>query len=115
MPITLLTGPTILAGQSLSDAIDITSSQGKSISGVIVPDDWTPALLSFQLSQDGSKYADLYSIAGFELSLNITPGTRLVFDTTWSLAAGFIKFRSGSRGYPVIQTADRIFGTVIMT
>lgn len=115
MPITLIAGPTIRAGQSLSDALDITSSQGKSINGVILPDDWTPALLSFQLSQDGAKYQDLYSTAGFEISLGIMPGTRFVFDTTWTLAANFIKFRSGSRGYPVIQTADRIFGTVIVT
>jgi len=115
MPITVLSGPTILAGQSISDAIDITSSQGKSISGVIIPDEWTPALLSFQLSQDGTTYKDLYSVNGFELSLNITPGTRLVFDTTWSLAAGYVRFRSGSRHYPIIQTEDRVFGTVILT
>src|SRR6478609_5298399 len=57
MGLTIVDGPTIAAGESLSDGADCT---GGSIVRVTIPQEYTPANLTFQASSDGSFYNDLY-------------------------------------------------------
>ena len=54
-----LPGPTIPAGQSLSEGVDVSGSR---ILRIVMPDDWTSAPLTFQLSPDNAEWHDLFHI-----------------------------------------------------
>jgi hypothetical protein len=112
--ITVLNGPTILAGQSLSDGIDCT---GGTLVRITMPaPDWTPANMTFQFSSDGNGYNDLFNQYGQEVTLpNVPPGVGIVLDANWIGAVQFLKIRSGTRNHPVIQTGDRAFAVAIQT
>jgi hypothetical protein len=51
MPLQVLNGPFIRAGQSLSEGLDCSAGE---IVRITMPGDWTPAALSFQFSTDGA-------------------------------------------------------------
>ena len=102
---------TIPAGQSLSSVIDL--SNGTAIF-CQMPAAWTPALLSFQISCDNVTFGDLVDQNTREVSLNVIPGTVIRVDLLPS-RYGWMKFRSGSRFGPVIQTANRIFTIIADT
>lgn len=96
---------TILAGQSLSSTIDL--SDGTAIF-LHMPQAWTPANLTFQLSPDNVTFSDAVDMMGREIVMNVLPSTTVRLPIDWaSAAAGFLKFRSGSRFYPIVQTVDR--------
>ena len=113
MPISVLNGPNIAAGESLSDGIDCT---GGTLVRITMPaPDWTPANLTFQFSSDGLQYNDMFNQAGQEITLpNYPPGVGvvLIYDALPTLA--FLKIRSGTRSHPVIQTAARAFALAVM-
>jgi hypothetical protein len=97
---------TIPAGQSLSDVINL--SEGAAVF-LHMPQAWTPAQLTFQISPDGvifNNAADLTTTR--EIAFNVLPGTSIRLPGEWeSAATGFMKLRSGSSTNPVAQIADR--------
>lgn len=94
---------TILVGESISSAIDL--SLGSAVF-VHMPLAWTPAVLSFLISADGVTYGDFVDKDTREVSINVIPGT--VFRTDiLPPVPGWLKFRSGSRDGAVAQEADR--------
>src|SRR5262245_9891152 len=102
---------TITAGTALSDAIDLSVGTA---SLIFLPPTWTPALLSFQVSPDNISFADLVDLDMREISINVTPATAI--HANWiPVGVGWLKFRSGSRGNPIIQTANRVFTIAINT
>ncbi len=113
--ITVIDGPTVRAGESLSDAIDLAAQQGKAIAGLIVPFDMPTTYITFQLSQGPDDFRDLWSVNGSQVSIYINPGARMVFDTNWSLVADFLKIRCGTSVHPIVQPVDRVFKTIIST
>ena len=118
MPLQVLNGPIIRAGESLSDGLDF--SAGK-IVRLTMPVNWASAPLTFQISTDGEGYNDLYhlqvvagSYSGYEVTLNaVVPGIGLILPTDFGKGANFVKFRSGTRSLPIIQSADREFAVAI--
>jgi hypothetical protein len=114
MPLTVLNGPIISAGQSLSAGIDCTAG---SIVRITMPAAWTPANISFSISSDGAGYNDLVGIDGKEIIVPVVPGTALVLASfaEYLRAIAFLKVRSGSRLYPVVQPAQRDFAIAIET
>lgn len=106
MPIEVLNGPTIGAGQSLSDALDC--SAGKIIK-ITMPSDWEAAVLTFQTSSDNVGYNDIYSPDGREVTWHVFPSTAILGELT----TGWIKFRSGTAGQPVLQGEQRTFAVAI--
>lgn len=112
MAITVINGPTILAGQSLSNAVNL---QGKQVVGLLVPVSLPSASITFQLSQGASDFRDIYSVHGGILKIYPVPGARLVFDTGWALVADFLKIRTGAPDDPIVQTVNRVFRTLIAT
>jgi hypothetical protein len=110
MPLSIVDGPTIAAGQSLSDGADCT---GGSIVRVTVPQEYTPANLTFQASSDGNFYNDLYDNNGDEVTLPVKPNTTVVVSAHWTRSIGFIKFRSGTRNAPVPQKVDCRFAIAV--
>src|SRR3954464_9174665 len=66
MSLQVLNGPTIAAGESLSDALDCTAGP---LVRITIPAEFTPANLTFQLSSDGVGYNDLYDVHGNEITI----------------------------------------------
>ena len=103
MPLTIIDGPTIKLGESLSDGADCSAG---TIVRITVPQEFTPANLTFQVSSDGNLYNDLFTAGGDEITIVAKPDTGIVIGERWAGSINFIKFRSGSRDHPVEQTKD---------
>jgi hypothetical protein len=113
MPIDILDGPTIAAGQSLSDGIDCTAGE---IVRITVPPQYTPANMTFQASSDGIFYNDLFTSGGDEITVAAKANTGIViYDRSWVRSLAFIKIRSGTRDHPVNQQVECKFAIAIET
>ena len=93
MPLTIIDGPTIKLGESLSDGADCSAG---TIVRITVPQEFTPANLTFQVSSDGNLYNDLFTAGGEEITIVAKPDTGIVIGERWAGSINFIKFRSGS-------------------
>ena len=66
MALTIVDGPTITANESLSDGVDCSAG---TIVRITVPQEFTPANLTFQVSSDGNFYNDLFDSKGEEITV----------------------------------------------
>jgi hypothetical protein len=98
---------TILSGESLSNAFDASNAQQVFIG---MPDDWSErAPLTFRYSPDaGVSWYDAVDAKGKELSVPVVKGGAMQVDAAIA-NKGWLKLRSGTRRYPVLQQADRGF------
>jgi hypothetical protein len=97
---------TIPAGESLSSPADLTTNS-RQLAMVLAPAEWTPAMLSFQISDDGMAFYDLIDDRGDELHQAISAGSAI--NLPLPAAPVFLKVRSGLSAAPVQQAADRLF------
>lgn len=112
MALTILNGPIIEEGQSLSDVLDCT---GGHLVRVTMPADWTYAPLTFQSSSDGEFFNDLMGMDGKEITVQVVPGTGFVLSPDFTISLAYIKFRSGTRNAPVVQKERREFAVALAT
>jgi hypothetical protein len=112
MALVEIAGPTIAAGQSLSDGID--TSAGRLVR-INTPPEWTPAHLTFLVSTDGGGYSSLYK-GGSEAIIPYCGPNRAIFviPEDWPSLV-WLQFRSGTQNGPVPQEAERVFSIVIET
>jgi len=114
MSLQIVNGPTIKAGESLSDGVDCTAGQ---IVRLTLPANWTPANITFQISSDGGFYNDVYNEDGDEVMVaNAPPGSAVVFKRGASnrfVAFAHVKIRSGTRDNPVKQKAQALFAIAL--
>lgn len=105
---------TIGAGESISDALDVSGALWLAI---ITPPIWTPANVTFQYSPDGTNFYDLFAIGNHEVTLSMQDrlSTLTPLDDLDIPKNGHIRLRSGSRNYPVLQEAVRTFRVVVET
>lgn len=103
MPLSIVDGPTIPLNESLSDGVDCSAG---TIVRITVPQEFTPANLTFQVSSNGDLYNDLFNGDGSEVTLVAKPDSTIIVGERWTRSIAFIKFRSGSRDHPVKQTRD---------
>jgi len=97
----------IQAGAALSDPLDCSAG---AMIYFIAPDGWTPALLTFQFSPDGTAYYDVYDSNNQELQINITARALVVIHNDFPLKSKtYMKFRSGRSGFPIPQAVTRTF------
>jgi hypothetical protein len=108
----ILDGPTIAAGESLSDGIDCSAGD---IVRITVPQEYTAANLTFQFSSDGNFYNDLFLANGDEVTIPAKANTGIVIRADWTKHLAFVKLRSGSRDHPVPQKEDCKFAIGIET
>lgn len=97
---------TIASGASLSEAIAV---DWVTISGIEMPAVWTAADITFQVSNDGATFVDLYDSFGNEMKVVTGTGAKhiaLSAGDYWSVR--FLKIRSGTTATPVNQAADRV-------
>ena len=93
-------GPEIAAGESESDVLDVGTDV---VVGLVVPNEWSSASVSVLVSPDGISFLDLYDGKGNEVTFNAEPGAAISVDPDRFLMARCLKFRSGTRGAPVVQ------------
>jgi hypothetical protein len=111
MPLTVLNGPTIAAGESLSNGVDCTAG---TIVRLTMPAAWGGGNITFAISSDGVFFNDLFDHDGNEFTMRVTPGAAipLAFDGLTRCMA-HVKIRSGTRDHPIVQTAQRDFAIAI--
>jgi hypothetical protein len=112
MALTIVDGPTIAAGESLSDGADCSAG---TIVRITVPQEYTAANMTFQVSSDGNLYNDLHTADGEEVTIAARPDTGIVVAEAWTKSINFIKFRSGTRNHPVEQKQDCKFAIAVET
>jgi hypothetical protein len=115
MPLTVINGPFIRAGEALSEPIDCS---GGDLVRITMPGGWTSGgNITIQVSTDGALYNDLFDARGGEITLTVTTGAAIpVMDLGgWTRMLGFLKFRSGSRDRPHPQEMEREFAVTIST
>jgi hypothetical protein len=112
MPFSVVNGPVIKRGESLSDGGNCNAG---SILRITVPQEFTGDSLTFQVSTDGKFYNDLHLANGDEVTVNVKPDTSIVLEEAWVRFIPFIKFRSGTRDAPVTQDEDCRFAIAIHT
>jgi hypothetical protein len=113
MPRVFVNG-TILAGQSLSAPLDCRTGTPQLL---FIPMQWTPARISYQLSQDGVTFYNLYDRLAKEIAVNVRAGTVVRLNPEWTDDAlgCWMKIRSGSADMATVQTADRTFTLLLNT
>jgi hypothetical protein len=103
--ITLLAGPTIKQGQSLSEPLDCTMGQ---LVRIHMPPSWDPAPLTFQISE-GTTWFDLFDVHGVEVKVQTVVAGTAALVQVHQVREVLIRFRSGWRTNPIVQNADRNF------
>jgi len=103
--------PMILAGQSLSQAVNVSTGV---VNHLFVPADWRSANLSFQVSPDNAIFFDVFDHDGREMLQAVRAGTAVPVDVTWT-KGNWLKLRSGSCDAPVVQPVDCEFVIAIET
>lgn len=72
-----------------------------------MPASWTTANLTFQVSEDGTTFYDLYNDAGTEYTVTAAANRVLRLTLADWLAVRYMKIRSGTTGSAVNQAAAR--------
>jgi hypothetical protein len=111
----VFTNATIAAGQSLSTSVDCRNGAPVLL---FMPMAWTSARISYQLSNDGTNFWDLFDRTSREIAVNVRAGTVVRFNPEWTDSAlgCWIKIRSGSCDGPIVaQESSRVFTILINT
>lgn len=110
--LTVIDGPFIEAGESLSTAIDCTAG---ALVRITMPAGWTEAPITFQFSTDGTFFNEMCGLDGYAVTIpNVWPGSGVVIPEHIGRAVAHIKFRSGTAGNPVPQEEGRLFAVAII-
>jgi len=106
-------------GTSMSGSIDCGENF---VVGLIMPDRWTPAQVSIQVSVDNNSFYDLFDFdltvwnTAKEVSFNVPPpGTAVAINPNTMLMAQYIKLRSGTRDAPIVQEETCMFTLLTTT
>ena len=100
MTLQIIDGPTIPAGESLSEGIDCSAGE---IVRITVPQEFTDANLTFQVSSNGELYNDLFDDEGNEITISVEPNSGVVVQGRWVRSLAWLKLRSGTRDHEVKQ------------
>jgi len=99
----------IANGQALSAAADL---QIVRLHRINMPAGWTAATITFQVSDDGEEWADLY-LATDEYEVTAAAANRsIVVDQALFFGVRWLKVRSGTAAAAVNQGAERILKLV---
>jgi hypothetical protein len=102
---------TIASGASLSGAVDTGTAR---LAQINMPAAWSAANLTFQTSDDGVTYRNLYDSSGTEYVVTAAAGRSIILSLADFIAARFLKVRSGTAGVSVNQAAARDLGLVLV-
>jgi len=95
----------IASGASLTNTINLA---GLRLFAIAIPDGWTAADLTFQMSLDaGETWINLYDQNGVEVTVVANGSTYVSLDPVTFSPIQYLRVRSGSSTTPVAQTAER--------
>jgi len=102
----------ITNGASLSTAIDLGITR---LSRIAMPASWTAANLTFQVSDDGVTYRNLYDSAGTEVQVTAAASRSISLHSLYALFQDvrWLKIRSGTSAAAVNQGAERTLSLVV--
>lgn len=96
----------IASGTALSDSIDLGNG---SLIGIIIPNVWTAANLTFEAYKaDSTTLVNCYTSDGTELTYTAAASRWIIAKPTDFAGIQKFKIRSGTSGTPVNQAADRL-------
>lgn len=108
---------TIASGASLSGSRDLgLTTSGAKFVGIIMPDSWDTADLTFQGSDDNSTFKNVYDDNDAEVTVQAGSARSIGFRNEIQQALSafrFIKVRSGTSGTPVTQSSSRVLQLLI--
>jgi hypothetical protein len=96
----------IANGASLSGSVYLGSL---TLLSIIMPAAWTAASLTFQVSNDGTNWNNLYDTANTEVAYTVAAGNALAVEPDKFAGWRFLKVRSGTTAAAVAQAAERTF------
>ena len=96
----------ITSGTSLSAVADLSDGGMWEVVGIVMPDTWTAANLTFQSALDVT-YQNVYKEDGTEYTVTAAASRNIGLDPVMFRHAAKLKIRSGTSGSAVNQTADR--------
>lgn len=99
----------IADGQSLSDVIDL---KGMRLAAIILPSGLAGTSLTFQVSADGTTWADAYKTDDSELEYTVA-ASRAITDLLELIGVRFLKIRTGTSGSPQNQTGAKTLQLVL--
>jgi hypothetical protein len=103
----VLNGPTIPAGEALSDGLDCTAGTPVRIT---MPAVWGDGQdITFQVSTDNIGYNNLVRVDGSEVTAEVVPGSALLLPAEVANACAWLKIRSGPSAAPMVQNEQRTF------
>ncbi len=94
----------IANGTSLAAAVNLGAGR---LAGIQMPAAWDAANLTFQVSQDGVTYQNLYDATGAEIVVTAAAARYIALNQQLWTGINFLKVRSGTSVTPVNQTAAR--------
>lgn len=105
---------TIAAGQSLSDALNLSrfvSDEGVVLKdpdfiGLYIPSAWETADITLQSSEDGITYYNVQDAAKNEYVIEAEAGALITLDPNAFRALKYVKFRSGKKASAIAQTYE---------
>lgn len=97
---------TIPAAASLSGALQVGAGVPVTI---LTPAAWTAAVLTFQISIDGSTWYDLVDATDTEVQMTVPTGKAKQMDAPAFSGVSYLRLRSGTSATPVAQAAERQF------
>jgi len=95
----------------ISNVIDIKLV--KAVVGLIMPPDWTPALVTIEGSANGADFYTLYERGSTRLSFSVPPNTMIAINPDRLRCCQAFRLLSGSRDALIPQAAPREFGVVV--
>lgn len=97
---------TILAGQSLSGAVDLST---QCLIGLSMPSTWsTAAVITFAGSVDGVTFNPIYYQGGEFIISEAAASRQITIDPTALLPWRYVKIRSGTASAPVNRSQDNV-------
>lgn len=109
--------PTILSlwfggATGISNVLDLSTATA--VVGIIMPDDWTPAVVTIEGSADGTTFHELFDgTAGTVLQFNARPGTMVALNPNRLRCCKAVRLRSGTKDAVVPQGVAREFFVII--
>ena len=103
---------TIANGAYLSGAVQFN---GRNISVIEMSAGWTLAVLTFQVSYDGTNYYNLYDDNGDEVIVIVEAARRVHISIDALEQHKYIKIRSGTSVTTVAQGAERVLYVEVWT
>jgi hypothetical protein len=109
-PVTIATALIANAG-SLSGSIDCTAGR---LARIDMPNTWSTAALTFQVSEDGTQFFDLHKSDGTEYSIPVAANQAFLLPLIDFRSVRYLKVRSGPSATPVAQGGARSINLILV-